>query len=416
MHILAIGNFYAPEETGIAPYTTGLAEHLAGRGHQVTMVTTMPSYPQWAVYPEYRGVFRRQEWRGGVDVRRTRSYVPRKQSAMHRGIYEASFLFAALTSLTVRRPDIVIGVVPALSAGVAARIVASYFRSPYGLLFQDLTGPAATQSGMIGGGRTAGAISTIEGWTARNAAAIGIIAEGFRPYLHSIGVKPHRIHRVRNWMHLHQSKLSRIETRRLLDLPQDAVICLHAGNMGLKQGLTTIVESARLAVEADPKLKFVLMGDGSQRQTLLELCKRLHLPNVRFLPIQPPELFPSALAAADILLVNQRGSVTNMSLPGKLTSYFAAGRPVIAAVSPDSETATEIRNSGAGILVPPDQPTALLDAIRELTLDTGLQTRVSSNAQAYAITSMSPNQALFELETLLGVISVPPIDTQSVPR
>jgi colanic acid biosynthesis glycosyl transferase WcaI len=409
MRVLVAGNCYAPEETGIAPYTTGLAEHLAARGHDVTVVTGLPSYPHWRVYPEYRKVLLgKREMRGGVDIRRVRSYIPRRQSTMHRGLYEASFLVAGLTALAVPPPHVVVGVAPALAGAILANVVARRFDRPYALIFQDLTGPAASQSG-VGGGRAAGSIRATEGWVSRGAAAVGVIAEGFRPYLESLGVEPSRIQRVRNWVHIEEPKLDRATIRRRLGLPQDAVICLHAGNMGYKQGLANIVECAGLAAEAEPRLLFVLMGDGNQRSMLVDLAQRQRLPNLRFLPIQPAELFSSVLAAADILLVNQRSSVTNMSLPGKLTSYFASGRPVVAAVAPESETAIELVNTSAGVLVPPDLPGPLLEAVRKLAADPDYQQRLGAAGRRHAQTSLSAGHALAGLEALIETAADPGI-------
>jgi colanic acid biosynthesis glycosyl transferase WcaI len=409
---LIVGSSYAPEETGIAPYTSGLAEHLAGRGHQVVVVTAMPSYPQWRVHADYRGRWRVRELRGGVEVRRVRAYVSCRQSLLRRGLHEASFLLGAVAALAMPRPDVVVGVVPALSGGVVARVAARRFQVPYGLIFQDLTGPAANQSGVGNGARAAGPIAAAEGWTARGASAIGIVAEGFRRYLVSLGVEAGRIRRVRNWTHVEEPRLGRATVRQRLDLPRDAMICLHAGNMGLKQGLSNVVECARLAVQADPRLLFLLMGDGSQRPALVDLAQRYRLPNLRFLPIQPAKLFSSVLAAADVLLVNQRAAVTNMSLPGKLTSYFASGRPVVAAVSPDSETAAEIRDSGAGVLAAPDQPGALLEAVGQLIADPARQKALGTAGREYARTTLSRKQALADLESLVNAIA----STSHLPR
>ena len=120
MRLLITGVNYAPEETGIAPYTTGLAEHLVQRGHQVTVITGVPSYPQWRVYPDYRKVLLRREVRAGVELWRVRNYVPRRQSTLQRGLYEASFLLGGLAKLSASKPDAVLGVVPSLSGGMLA--------------------------------------------------------------------------------------------------------------------------------------------------------------------------------------------------------------------------------------------------------------------------------------------------------
>ncbi len=407
MRALIIGINYAPEETGIAPYTTGLAEYLASRGHAVTVVTGLPSYPQWRVHDAYRGMVSRREVMRGVDVRRRWHYVPRAQSAVRRGLYELTFLLTGLSALALPRPDVILGIVPSLSGGLLAALASRRFGVPYGLIFQDLLGRAATQSGLPGAGRAAAAIQAIERWAASGAVAIGIIAEGFRPYLKSLGVDPGRIERVRNWTHVEPPALDRVAVRERVDLPADVVICLHAGNMGYKQGLTTVIECARLAAVSDPRLLFVLMGDGNQRPHLEHLAATYRLANVRFLPIQPHDLFPSVLAAADLLLLTQRASVNDMALPGKLTSYFASGRPVVAAVAAASEAAREVEAAGGGVLVAPDEPEVLLATLRALAADPARQARLGANGAAYAREVLSAERMLAGLEMFADRVAAP---------
>jgi glycosyltransferase involved in cell wall biosynthesis len=151
------------------------------------------------------------------------------------------------------------------------------------------------------------------------------------------------------------------EARDALGLPHDKTICLHAGNMGFKQGLENVVEAARLAVTEAPELSFVLLGDGNQRPHLEQLAHGL--PNVRFMDPVPPAMFPNALHAADVLLINQRDTVTDMSLPSKLTSYLTANRPIFAAVHPDSEAARAIEELNGGVVVEPNCSDRLLMAL-----------------------------------------------------
>lgn len=127
------------------------------------------------------------------------------------------------------------------------------------------------------------------------------------------------------------------------------------------------------------------------------------LANLRFLPIQPSDMFPSILSSADILLVNQRGSVGDMSLPSKLTSYFAAGRPVVAAVEPTSEAAREIEASAAGLVVAPDEPRVLLDALQTLSNDESLRGRMGESAHAWSVAELSKPAAVDGYGRLLTV-------------
>jgi glycosyltransferase involved in cell wall biosynthesis len=405
VRLLIVGINYAPEETGIAPYTTGMARHFSSRGHDVRVLTGVPHYPSWRADQHYRRGIWWSECDGDIRLRRARHYVPARQSAARRGAYEASFLLSGLGGLGRERPDAIIGVVPSLSGGVLARLASRRFGAPYGLLFQDLMGRAAAESGVEGARGVAGAVRAAEAWSARGASAVAVIAAGFRPYVESLGVAPQAVFRVRNWVHIAEPDAPAAETRQRFGLPEDAFIALHAGNMGYKQGLENVIECARRARDAAAGVLFVLMGDGNRRAVLEQLAAQHALDNVRFLPIQPEHEFSNLLASADVLLVNQAGSVTDMSLPGKLTSYFFAGKPVVAAVADLSETAAEVRAAGAGVLVRPDDPAALLRALLELAGQPERSTQLGEAARAYAHANLTAEASLRDYEAFVAAVA-----------
>lgn len=360
--ILIVGINYRPETTGIAPYTSDMAEHLVASGHDVTVITGFAHYPAWRLEPEERRL-RAAEWRAGVRVLRRRHYVPRVQSAIRRAAYEGTFLLHGAVSRP-ERPDAVFGVIPSLSGGLLARFFAARARVPYGLVFQDLMAPAARQSGIGGGMRVAGATAALERWATAKARTVAIASESFRPYLSAIGVEDRRIVSLPNWSHVGSPTANRAATRARLGWPDGWAVVLHAGNMGLKQGLEQVVAAARRADAIAAPVLYVLMGEGSQR-TALEAQAR-GVERLQFLPFQPEDEVPNILDAADVLLVSERATVIDMSLPSKLTSYFAAGRPIVGAVPAEGATAREIIRSRAGLIVPIGDADALNLAVREL--------------------------------------------------
>ena len=405
MRILLVGSNYAPEETGIAPYTTGIAEHFAGHGHAVTVLTGFPSYPESRVYDGYGRLPWKREAIRGVSVRRRWRSVGGAGSAAGRALSEATSLLSGLSAMAFSRPDVILAVVPALSDGLLARLLAARFSVPYGLVFQDLIGPAAEQAGVGAARRVAPLIRIAESWMARGASAVGIIADGFRPYVESLGVAPANIRRLRNWTHISTAAHGRAQARERLAVPRGAVLCLHAGNVGRKQGLENVVECARLAARSDPRLFFVLVGEGNRMKRIESMVAGYALPNLRLLPLQPGDLFPSVLGAADILLLNQRGSVVEMSLPSKLTSYFAACRPVVAAVDARSEAAREVEASGGGIVVAPDEPKALLATLTELADNPERGRRLGAAGHAWSQAALSPAAAMAQYDDLLKTIA-----------
>jgi colanic acid biosynthesis glycosyl transferase WcaI len=393
--ILVVAINYAPEHTGTAPYTSQACEYMQRQGGEVLVLAGVPHYPQWSVAEPYRRRLRIDEVRReGVHVRRLRHTVPARQSAVKRATYEATFGLHVLTQRLPWTPDVVLAVVPSLLGAMAAARIAHRTGARLAVWVQDLMGPAAAQSGIAGGERVAKLTGQMEGHVLRQADVVVVLNDNFRRYAEQAGVDSDRIVVRPNWTHVEPPRGNRAAIRSRLGWGEDVVI-LHSGNMGLKQGLENVVEAAKLASTAAPQLRFVLMGEGSQHQDLLRLAEKV--PTLQFLPAASTEEFPDFLAAADLLLVNERASAVNMSLPSKLTSYFRAGVPVVAAVPPDGGTAAEIARSGAGVVVPPEDCQALVEAVVALAADGDLRQALRRAARSYAHNKLASAPALAAL-------------------
>lgn len=395
--VLLVSTNYAPEHAGIGPYSTQIAEHLAACGAETHVLAGMPHYPAWEVDAAYRGRWRATEIRGGVNVHRRRHTVPPRQTAVRRALYEASFLAHGSAARPPVRPDVVLSQMPSLAGGVIGARTARRHRVPHVVVVQDLMGAAAAQSGISGGGRVAALAGGVEGRVVRSAALVGVVHESFTGRVRAMGVPEERIRVVPNWSHVARPSGDRAATRERLGWGPEDVVVLHSGNMGLKQGLEVLVETARAALGEG--IRVVLMGDGSQREHLHALADGL--PNLGFLPPAEDAEFPGVLAAADVLAVTQKASVLDMSLPSKLTSYFAAGRPVVASVAAEGGTAHEVERSGAGVVVPPEDPGALLEAVRALAADPARAGALGARGPAYADERLSRAAGLARITALL---------------
>jgi glycosyltransferase involved in cell wall biosynthesis len=278
---------------------------------------------------------------------------------------------------------------------IGARIAGRY-KVPYVPVVQDLMGAAAAQSGIRGGDRAAALAGAAEAYALKRATLVGVIHESFVGKVAAMGVDRGRIRLVPNWSHVAGPSRPRAETRLRLGWREGQTVVLHSGNMGLKQGLEVLVETARL----DPAVRVVLMGDGNQREHLHKLAGGL--PNLDFLPPADDADFPELLAAADILTVTQRASVLDMSIPSKLTSYFATGRPVVASVAAEGGTAQEVLRSEAGLLVPPEDPEALLKVIRALAEDPAAGDELGARGPVYVAAHLSRRAGLARVSALLA--------------
>lgn len=368
MRITILGLNYSPEPSGNAPYTSGLAEGLREAGHKVHVITGYPHYPEWRLRDGYTGLTSKEEI-DGIQVTRVRHFIPGKPTALSRLIMELSFGLRLILA-SWHSPDVILLVSPALFSSGLALLKAKFGtrRPRVGIWVQDIYSHGVVETG-TGGQRLSQAMTTVEGLILRSCHGVVAIHERFRDFMVSrVGVPASNIRVIRNWTHLPPTPPSdRTAIRHKMKWSDDDIIVLHAGNMGQKQGLENVVASARLASERQSKVRFVLMGDGNQRKVLEATAHGVR--NLDFVDPLPGDEFQQALAAADILLVNERGGVKDMAVPSKLTSYFNAGVPVVAATDPGSVTASEIEMSGGGIRVDAGNPAALLDALEDLSSD-----------------------------------------------
>ena len=378
--VTILGLNYSPEPTGIAPYTAGLASGLAGLGWQVRAVTAFPHYPAWEISDGYVGKTLSEELEG-VAVTRLRPYMPRNPSGLRRLAMEIHFGVRSAIA-PWGGPDVVVLVSPALFAVAIAQFRArvSIQRPQVIVWVQDLYSLGVTETGALGG-RSARLMARVESWVLRSADEVVVIHDRFKKYaVTSLGVDAERVEVVRNWTHLPPRRLEG-EGYRMKFGWGDEIVALHAGNMGAKQALENVVEAARLADKAGALVRFVLLGNGNQRDALLQLATGIE--RIEFIEPLGDADFQGAMEAADILLVNEKPGVAEMAVPSKLTSYFASNRPVVAATDAGSITADEVATARAGIRVDAGKPEELLAAVISLGENRRLSRTLGENGREY---------------------------------
>ena len=373
VRVMVLGLNYLPESTSIGPYTAGLAEHLARIGHDVEVLTGFPMAPQWRVWDGYRGRWFLRERINGIKITRCYLFVPRDpRHALGRAAFDTSFFASALIAgLAMRRCDVIIAVSPPLQVGLTAWVLGRMWRANVLLHVQDLVPDAAVATGLMKENSLAVRLARrLEQFVYRRATEIGVISEGFRRSMERQGVPPEKIRLLPNSIDLDfirpESKVNGFRQRH--GLAADAVVVMYSGSVGMKQGLETLMDAAAL-IRADSRILLVIVGEGPPLNELKARASRDRLRNVLFLPLQPRETLSEQLAAADILVITQRRAVTDIVFPGKLLYYMAAGRPIVAAVSEDSETGRFIRDHKVGVVTPPEEATPLAAALMGMTAD-----------------------------------------------
>lgn len=384
MRIAIVGINYAPDPTGIPVYTTGLAEHLAQQGHQVSMYTGFSYYPRWAKAPDDQGRLFRRETRNGVDVRRHYIYVPSRPSAARRMLHELSFVCSsALGYLFGPRADLTIVVSPPLFIGIPVALVAKLKRSRTIFHVQDLQPDAAVDLGMLRPGPLTSLFFFLEKVTYRLVDHVSTISYGMLEKIASKGVPRRKLVLFRNWAHDNLVSPMAPDTfyRREWNLGSRFVV-LYSGNMGVKQGLDSLVDAAaQLKDKRD--IAFVIVGDGGEKPALMQRARELQLDNVQFQPLQPMERLSELLATADVAVVPQKRGVKDIVLPSKLGNLLASGRPVIAGAEANTEFGRIVAESGCGILVEPGNAAQIATAIADLSVERNECLRMGEDGRRY---------------------------------
>jgi colanic acid biosynthesis glycosyl transferase WcaI len=406
VRILIYGLNYAPEPTGTGKYTGEMAAWLAAHGHEIEVICGLPHYPQWKLDEAYRDGRSRVETISGVHVQRAAHYVPASDAltACARIWLETTFTFSSARYwlprfLARNRPDIVIAVTPPLQTGVWPLLFRWVRGVPWVLHVQDLQVDAALRLNMLNVGVLGRVLYWIEGFLLRRATRVSTITEAMRARVIAKGTPPDRVWLLPNWADVETVRPGPRDNafRRSLQVDETTSLVMYAGNMGEKQGLEVVLEAAAQCTD-DPRLLFLMVGDGAARPRLEQRVREMALSNVRFLPVQPSESLGDMLAAGDIHLVVQKREAADLVMPSKLTNILAAGRACVATADSGTALHEVVVGHDTGMAVPPENAEALAHAIRELAGDPARRDACGRRAREYAEQHLDKNRILSAFE------------------
>lgn len=406
LRITIIGINYFPENTGIAPYTTGLANALAANNFEITVITALPHYPSWSVRPEDRSLLGLNV-EEGVHIKRVSHYVPNRPVFLLRFLSEITFGVKSTISKW-NNPDVLILISPGLFSTAIATLRAKFSLKKIKVVFwaQDLYGAGLSQ--LKGRSISSILLSKLE-QKLLSSGELTVFPHSL--FIDSL-VAPAKSRNktnfsvVKNWSHISEPSTTNFDVGARKLYFNDNFTVLHTGNMGAKQGLENVINAAKLAEEKQLPINFVLMGDGAERSHLEALS--VGLSNIKVVPPVPSEEYVNLLSASDVLLLNELPGVSTMSIPSKLTSYFFAGKPVVAATSLNGTSSEEIHAAAAGIVVPAGDPIALLNAVNELRSTPDLAVAFGKSGKNYAKRNLTPEAAIEKWINLLSSLTHSP--------
>jgi colanic acid biosynthesis glycosyl transferase WcaI len=402
--ILIVGLNFHPELTGIGRYTGELAAFLAGQGHTVRVITTPPYYPYWQIQSGYHAwQYRKESWQG-VEIQRCPLWVPRHPTGFTRLLYLASFAFSSLPALIAQlqwKPSIVLCIAPSMLNAPFVLAFAYLTRAKAWLHIQDFELDAAVSLNMLPGRNFMTPWArAFERFVVTHFAAVSTISESMRLLCIKKGVKPERAFLLPNWVDTKKIYPLPVPCplRTKLNIPDQAFVALYHGNMGSKQGLEILLETAHMLTSV-PDILFVLCGEGSAKRELSE--RAASLPNVRFLELQPEEKLNELVNLADVHLLPQLPHAADFAMPSKLTTMLASGKVVLAS----SRAGTQISQvlDSIGITLQPENAKALAEALIRLYENPAERLRLGGLSRAYACRNLDREIILSRVNCLINV-------------
>ena len=361
MRILLLNEYFPPDTAATANMAAAVVDALAEH-HAITVLCGRPSYDPSERHPFY--VFRR-EHRGRAVVERVGSSTFPRFRMRQRVWNYLSYVALSVPRALVMRTDMVMAMTDPPFEGIVGAFVAGLKRKPFVYNIRDLYPEMALLGSIVRPAWWVRLWERLHRWALGRASRVIVLGEDTRERIIAKGIDPARVVVVRDG-----SRMAHGTTAQ--DNPVTAEIrsgfrfvVLHAGNLGFYGAWDTAIKAASML--NGEGVGFVFVGEGAQRLSVEAAA--LGVDNIKFQPFRPPEQVSHVLAAGDLHLVTIKRGLEGVVVPSKLYSILAAGRPVLALAAEGSDAARVVQRVGCGVVVDPDDPAALADAVRGLAHD-----------------------------------------------
>ncbi|MBT3917511.1 MAG: glycosyltransferase family 4 protein [Rhodospirillaceae bacterium] len=385
MKILFLSENFPPETNAAATRVFERALYWVKAGHQVTVITSAPNFPEGALFEGYQNRWQQSEDMSGIKVVRVKTYISANRGVFRRSLDFVSFgITGFIAGLFQPRPDIIAATSPQFFAAVAGWAIAAYRRLPFIFELGDLWPTSIAAVGAMKKGFLLAMVEKLELFLYRRSARVAALTHAFKKNLIGRGIAEDKIDVVLNGVDLPRYQPQPRDPAMAEEWQLgDKFVVGYVGTHGMAHGLSNVLAAAEQLKEHD-NIRFLLAGAGAERDMLMETARNKALNNVVFLPMQPKHKMPAVWSLCNVALVHLKDSPAFAEvIPSKMFEAMAMGLPILLSV-PDGEALEILDSHEAGLWVPPEDPAALAEAVQNLAQDTDLLKRLSANSLAAA--------------------------------
>jgi len=384
VRIALVSHYFWPEAGAPSARLVELGGEWVARGHEVTVVTNFPNHPTGIVPEAYRGRSFQIEEAHGLRILRCRTYATPNRGFVRRTLGHLVFMTSSVLQATphLRGTDVIVASSPTLFAVVSALAISRRLGAPFVFEVRDLWPAIFVELGVIRNRFVIAMLERLELHLYRRARAVVTVTRAFAEDIARRGIDRAKLHVIPNGVDLGAFRPGPAEDalRARLGL-KDKLLVLYCGAHGISHALSRILDVAT-RLQGDPRIHFLFVGEGAEKDRLVERARVLRLANVTFHEAVPREDVPALYCAADVCLVPLRAVPLFRSfIPSKMFEILACGRPILASL--EGEAAEILTASGAALVVPPEDVDALVSAVTRLANEPGLRTALASSGRAY---------------------------------
>jgi glycosyltransferase involved in cell wall biosynthesis len=387
MHILFLTDNFPPEVNAPASRTFEHCREWVRAGHRVTVITGAPNFPTGKVFDGYRNRLWQRERMDGIEVVRVWTYITANAGFAKRTLDYLSFMVTGfLAGLVQRRPDVIVGTSPQFFTNCAAWMLSVFRWRPFVFELRDLWPESIKTVGAMEDSAALRLMERLELFLYRRAAVVVAVTESFRRNLIARGINGDKIQVVTNGVDLTRfwpmERDPELAERFGLT---DKLVAGYIGTQGMAHALETVLEAARrmAAMPEGQDVRFVLLGDGAQKQALKATATQMGLSNVIFLDSVPKAEVPRYWSLLDISIIHLRKADNfTQVIPSKLFECMGMGIPVLHGVA--GESAEIVEREGVGLVFEPENTDALCDGVLRLVRDPALYQDLRTHCLAAA--------------------------------
>lgn len=386
MKILFLADNFPPEKNAQAARVFERACYWVRWGHQVTVITCAPNFPEGRVYPGYRNKWRQVEEMSGIRVVRVKTFIAANRGRFRRTADFLSYMAAAFAAgLFEERPDIVAATSPQFFAAVAGWALARIRRTASVLELSDLWPDSIVAVGAMKRNLPLRMLERVELYLYNHSAVVVALTRAFKENLVGRGIPASKVSVVLNGVDLDRYRPAEWDAAAAAEwsISRGDFVVGYIGTLGMAHGLENVLECASM-LQGKANARFLFVGPGAERESLVAQARARALKNVLFVPAQPKDQVRRFWSLCSVALVHLRNSsIFETVIPSKIFEAMAMGLPILVA-APEGEASRLVLAEGAGLWVPAADPAALAETVGLLESDRQLRSRLAADSLAAA--------------------------------